>query len=194
MNKNKNTGNGKKGPDGRISGEDHRLWDFVIKTVTPLSGRKHIPQGAESPPSSPKMQFWRPGLAEIRLKDKETALSSLGKAEKTLDRQTETRFRQGKMPIEAVLDLHGMHQAGAQNRLFSFLRDSSALGRRCVLVITGKGAQGPDGETGVLRRMLPLWLEMEPVSDLVLSVSPARPRDGGSGAFYILLRRQRSKH
>ncbi len=186
-NKNKGSGSGR-----RVSGEDHRLWEFVTRTITPLPDRqRNTPVPPETAPQPRKARFWRAESPDIRLKEAESSLPGDKNTEKSIDSRTAGRFRQGKMPIEATLDLHGLRQAGAQNEFFSFLQESSFLGRRCVLVITGKGFRGSAGEAGVLRRMLPLWLEMEPIADLVLTFSPARPKDGGDGAFYILLRRQR---
>ena len=57
-------------------------------------------------------------------------------------------------------------------------------GCRCVLVITGKGS-------GVLNGHVPNWLKQQPMSPHVLALAEARPKDGGSGAFYVLLRRKR---
>ena len=53
-----------------------------------------------------------------------------------------------------------------------------------MLVITGKGA-------GVLQSHVPDWLKRAPLSGLVLALAEARRTDGGSGAFYVLLRRRR---
>lgn len=104
-----------------------------------------------------------------------------------MDRRTAERFRRGQMAIEARVDLHGQTREAALRQLSRFLRQSSAAGRRCVLVITGKGTGG----TGVLRREFPIWLEAADLRPLVLGIAPAQAKDGGSGAFYVLLRRQR---
>lgn len=106
-----------------------------------------------------------------------------------LDRQTARRLRQGKMAVQAKLDLHGMVRQEAHLALQAFLQRAQTQGKRCVLVITGKGRMSKDG--GVLRRELPQWLVLPPCRDIVLSSSPARQEDGGEGAFYILLRRIR---
>lgn len=102
------------------------------------------------------------------------------------------------MPVEATLDLHGMNQREAHERLHWFLTAARETGKRTVLVITGKGKRQGSGlahwlatEPGVLRRKLPEWLSLSPLRDIVLDFCPAKVRHGGEGAFYILLKRKR---
>ena len=51
----------------------------------------------------------------------------------------------GQMPIEARFDLHGHTLAGGQRAVTAFVAQSFAAGRRCVLIITGKGNRQADG-------------------------------------------------
>jgi DNA-nicking Smr family endonuclease len=113
-----------------------------------------------------------------------------------LDRRTQLRLQRGQIPIEARIDLHGMTREKAHAGLNAFLARQTALGRRCVLVITGKGRPQPEWgsqerEIGVIRRTLPDWLRDHPNRDRVLAFATAQPQDGGSGAWYVLLRRRR---
>lgn len=124
-----------------------------------------------------------------------------------VDRRTAERLRRGQFPIEARLDLHGMTQHQAHGALALFVRQCHAARKRCILVITGKGAaghrhhriEGPfSGEMmqdreppGVLKRKLPMWLKEPDLKPLVLSTSQATPEHGGAGAVYILLKRHR---
>lgn len=106
-----------------------------------------------------------------------------------MDRRTADRFRRGRLPIEARLDLHGMYQDTAQDALVGFITESAARGRRNVLVITGRGSR--EG-SGVLRERLPQWLNQPPCRAHVLAFTSARPQHGHDGAFYVLLRRKRA--
>ncbi|MBI3441862.1 MAG: Smr/MutS family protein [Proteobacteria bacterium] len=99
-------------------------------------------------------------------------------------RKTERQHR--KLPLEGKLDLHGMTQEEAYQALCWFIPKAAAQGKRMLLVITGKG--GPQTE-GVLKRMLPLWLENPALQSHVQSIMAATPQDGGAGAFYIQLRK-----
>ena len=105
-----------------------------------------------------------------------------------IDKRSALRLKRGQTPIEERLDLHGMTQAEAHGALNDFVAEAAAGGRRCVLVITGKGRGGSEG---VLRRMVPHWLNQPPLRPLILGVAQAQPRDGGAGALYLLLRRRR---
>jgi DNA-nicking Smr family endonuclease len=98
--------------------------------------------------------------------------------------QVMRRLRRGLYPVEDELDLHGLTQTAARERLAEFLERGRDTGARCVRIIHGKGyrsgARGP-----VLKTAVNLWLRRH--SDVMAFVS-ARAIDGGTGAVYVLLR------
>jgi DNA-nicking Smr family endonuclease len=100
------------------------------------------------------------------------------------------RLRRGQMRPEARLDLHGMTRKEAYAALTAFIPRAQADGRRCVVVITGKGRVSEGG--GVLRNEVPGWLNAPAIRQSILGFAAAQPRDGGTGALYVLLRRARS--
>jgi DNA-nicking Smr family endonuclease len=102
-----------------------------------------------------------------------------------IDRRNAERLKRGKLKIEARLDLHGMTQDEAHRALLWFVRGARADGKRCVLVITGRGTFGG----GVLKGAVPRWFEEAEFRPHLLAISPAQPRDGGAGALYVMLRR-----
>lgn len=106
-----------------------------------------------------------------------------------LDSATQRRLARGELPIEGRIDLHGMTLAEAHPALRQFLARAQGAGKRCIIVITGKGRGGE----GAIRRAVPRWLDEAPNRALVLAHAPARPRDGGEGALYLLLRRRRER-
>lgn len=107
-----------------------------------------------------------------------------------IDRRTADRFRRGELGLEGRIDLHGMTQNQAHQALAGFVHRAWMEGRRCVLVITGKG--GPHG-IGVLRQMVPRWLADSGMRPMVLAVRAAQLRDGGDGALYVLIKRRRDR-
>ena len=104
-----------------------------------------------------------------------------------IDRRSSDRLRRGRLPIDGRLDLHGMTQAAASVRLEEFLARAQSAGKRCVLVITGKGLAGG----GILREQVPRWLNQSPNRGRVLAFDYAQAQHGGMGALYVLLKRRR---
>ncbi len=103
-----------------------------------------------------------------------------------LDRRSWLKLRRGLYPVGARLDLHGLTQAEAHDRLAAFLAAAQGRGHRCVLVITGRGAR----HGGTLKAMAPRWLDEAPNRPRVLAYVPAQAHHGGEGALYVLLRRR----
>jgi DNA-nicking Smr family endonuclease len=108
-----------------------------------------------------------------------------------IDKRTLMRLRRGLIPPESEVDLHSCTQEGARVLLQTVLAASQSAGRRCVLVITGKGYRS-GGAVGVLKAMVPRWLNEAPNRERVLAFCHARATHGGDGALYVLLRRLRA--
>ena len=109
------------------------------------------------------------------------------------DGHWERRFRGGRVEVERTLDLHGQTLSGAHARLHYTIDRALQDGVRVLLVIAGK-RRGPDeAPRGAIRRELEAWLAHGPFGDRVLSVRPAHPRHGGTGAVYVLLRSASAK-
>lgn len=104
-----------------------------------------------------------------------------------IDRRSAKKIQQGKMALDARIDLHGLSQLQARQRLQHFIYRSVETGLRTVLVITGKGKAG----RGVLRENVPQWLSEPPLSEVIIAFGPSQPQDGGAGALYVRLKRAR---
>lgn len=169
-------------PDDEIE-DDASLWAYVIRSIMPLKRERSAPVKAARPPAQVK----RVPTVEIFPPAKPTGLSLSSDGPPGLDRRSDDRLRRGHMEIEARIDLHGMTVAQAHPTLRQFLTGAQGRGLRCVLIITGKGRDGQ----GIIRQSLSGWLADPPLRDIVLRHYPAKPKDGGTGAFYILLRRVR---
>ena len=107
-----------------------------------------------------------------------------------LDIKTFQQLKSGSLSIGAHLDLHGMTSGQAQDALLFFIRESYMQNHRCVLVVTGRGINSPGGQS-VLRRETESWLTRDPLKRVVLAFCTAQPKDGGAGAVYVLLRKQK---
>ena len=104
-----------------------------------------------------------------------------------IDRRSWQRLHRGEMVVESRLDLHGLTQMAAYDRLAAFIDHAWRVGSRCVLVITGRGS----ADVGILRTMTPRWLDEIPMRDKVLAYAQAKTHHGGAGALYVLIRRRR---
>jgi DNA-nicking Smr family endonuclease len=159
-----------------------------MKDVMRLKPERASPEPAgEATPAPPpaRRAAARPAPAK-----KSAALPALKPgASPGVDRRTAEKHRRGRLPVEARLDLHGLTQEEAHRALERFLPHAQESGCRSVLVITGKGSR--DGTRGVLKESVPRWLNQSPLRALILSISWAQPKDGGTGALYVLLRRIR---
>lgn len=102
------------------------------------------------------------------------------------------KLRRGEFSCQAYVDLHGCNRAQAHRAVIDFLRTRFALGQRCVLIVSGRGRNSENREP-VLKEELVHWLTRSPLKRMVLAFSTARSRDGGTGAFYVLLRRSAAK-
>ncbi len=98
------------------------------------------------------------------------------------------KLKRGQFSFSRHLDLHGARREEAKALLQEFIKSSHGRGERCVLVITGRGLTSPDG-VSVLRQSLPRWLSRQPLSGSVIAFCTAQRRDGGPGAFYVLLKK-----
>ena len=175
------------------SAEELALWRATMRDAVPFRSRsagEAVPHAPSPLPSAPVLivdpappPAAAPSSPRTRLPPLEPGRSA------GLDRRTDDRLRRGQMAIEARIDLHGLTQAAAYDALARFVAVSHAAGRRCVLVITGKGPVSQGG--GVLRSMVPRWLAEASLRRRILALHRAQPRDGGDGALYVLLKRTR---
>lgn len=98
------------------------------------------------------------------------------------------KLKAGDFSAQAHLDLHGLTREEAKPAVEAFIQRSRIAGHRCVLVITGRGLHSTD-QLPVLKAGVQQWLTRGKAAKQVLGFCSAKPKDGGSGAIYVLLRR-----
>lgn len=169
----------------KLSEEEARAWARVAATVRPIG-----PKEASLPDFQAALEE---GIAERAAAKPEKKLpvslppkpAAPPVPAPLADRGREKKVRRGKLDIAAHFDLHGHTQVSAARALPGFIMSQQADGARCVLVITGKGRAGQ----GVLRRNFLMWLETAEARRLVSGYAEAHSKHGGSGAFYVFVRR-----
>ncbi len=134
----------------------------AARISTPDASGEKPANSIRAPERDGEQLFVRPGLQQKQVK----------------------RLRRGQIPIAAEADLHGTRIHEARELLEEFLRDCRAEGLRCVRVIHGKGLGSRDGHA-VLKWEVDSWLRHH---DGVMAFCTAQPRDGGTGAVYVLLK------
>ena len=191
-----------------LSAEERSLWSLVARSAKPLHPVKQSTRPTLSKPkdSKPKpvpafeVQDFRIGeTARSRTPGHALAPSvseHLAHAPVRMDHSTHKKMLRGKLAPEARIDLHGMTLAQAHPELNRFIFEAHAQDKRLVLVITGKGRhredQGPIPiRRGVLKHQVPAWLNTPPLASMVLNIREAHLKHGGTGAYYVYLRRSR---
>ena len=179
----------KKASSKGLSGKDIELWRAVTQNDDVLPGRGYSVV-TDTPGIMGKKREGvartTSALAAVRTSHGGPKALPMGAG---LERRTAQKLRRGQIPIDASLDLHGMTQSEAYAALRAALQRSQVLGHRCLLVITGKGTGRAN--SGILKAMVPQWLDQSINRNRVLTFKTAQPQHGGAGAIYVLLRRQR---
>lgn len=171
----------------KLSDKEQRAWARVVKSVKPMGDRAitfELPdESAEVPNEVPDTLSDVPHPNRSRKTAARQPFQPRRGA--PADRGREKKIRRGQTSIAATLDLHGHTQVSAAAALESFLSRQRRQGARCVLVITGKGRLGE----GILRRRFMDWITSKEAGALASGYAQAHQRHGGSGAFYVFLRR-----
>jgi len=177
--------------DDYLSDEDKALFRQVMRTVKPLDKTEKVTFKTMPPPEKIRrnMPAEKP-VSDYNLSDY-YANEVNGEAILSYCQQgiPSTRFRQlktGQIPWQARLDLHGLRPESACDALCEFIERQYLKEYRCLLIIHGKG--GKHGQAPVLKNRVNQWLQQLPQ---VMAFHSALARDGGSGALYVLLKRQR---
>ncbi len=107
-----------------------------------------------------------------------------------IQHRTLSKLKKGQMPIEARLDLHRLTGDEAVAESTHFIEQCLEQQLRTVLIVHGKG-QFSAGKGPVLKNLLNIWLREQAH---VLAFSSSRPKDGGTGAVYVLLKSRNKLH
>jgi len=171
-----------------LTSQEHLLWAEVTQQVVrsksamthpyqPSLFHENLGRSSEPPLSIPEP-----------IAKQQPNAKNLGAA---IDRKMRRQLRRGARKFDQTLDLHGMNQREAYERLKAFLIRAQANEVQLVLIITGRGDSVhpylPETGRGVLRRQVPEWLRS--FSTLVSGFEEASARHGGGGALFVSLRR-----
>ena len=185
----------------QLTHADVEIWNRIAKTANPLSDKdknfnsifaEFIKPQINNAPNAP-MANPSPNKPAKNLRNSTTPVFQAKpnlknvKVTETLDLKTTRKISKGKITIDGRIDLHGLTQNAAHDKLFDYIENAFYSGNRIVLVITGKGNLGQ----GVLRENVPKWLTGHMFAAMVSSFGDAHSAHGGAGALYVRIRRRR---
>jgi DNA-nicking Smr family endonuclease len=174
----------------RLAPDEKALWQKVVASVRPLQR----PIGQPEPVQEQPPEVARPAVAPARA----GAPKPLPRPPKvqpgvTLDGSWDRRLSRGLVQPDLTVDLHGHNLNTAYSLLDSRLEQAVAMGARVLLLITGKAPEPNQRpvKRGAIRAAVGDWLAASRHARDIAAVRGAHPRHGGTGALYIVLRRQK---
>ncbi|HZJ62977.1 MAG TPA: Smr/MutS family protein [Kofleriaceae bacterium] len=163
-----------------VSPEDQALFLDAVEGATPLETRDRIPV-PPPPVSQVRVAELPPAIAlTVEGDGRRYCARAPGVSKAQL-----SELRTGKLRVEDTIDLHGLTVESGRQQLRAFLVEAQRAGRRCVLVVHGKGTHS---EHGAPQREAVLVELLGPLSGLLHAMASAVPSDGGEGATYVMLR------
>jgi DNA-nicking Smr family endonuclease len=188
----------REGDDDAGGVDDARAFDEAMRGARPLPPEGHgrrVPVGpahTEAPPRSARRE--REELARGEAPDNGAfAVEAVGETISGraggVDAQKVRELRSGRARVQATLDLHGEERDAALAALERFVDRSRAGGRRCVLVVHGRGAHSSEGSS-VLKPLVWRWIRSSRLAaSAILAFASAGAAQGGDGATVLLLRK-----
>jgi DNA-nicking Smr family endonuclease len=168
-----------------LSAQERALWARVAASVRPLPGRAAPASIAASPvaASLKPQSATKPARAMPPVPARPVGAPVLAA---TLDGGWDRRLSKGAVRPDRVIDLHDHSLAHAHQALAMAVEEAALARARLLLVITGKGRADRPGR---IKGELAHWLDHASLRRHVAALRPASLRHGGTGAFYLVLKR-----
>ena len=134
--------------------------------------------------------------SNISDKDKKDWENFLEKNEKLPNKDLENK--ENKFHITKSLDLHGFTLDEANKKVESFITYCFDQKVSKVIIVTGKGLHSQNDKDpyiskkfGILKNSVPNFIKNNPIlMKKIKSIANAEIADGGSGAFYVFLKKK----
>ncbi|MGZ5028167.1 MAG: Smr/MutS family protein [Methylobacter sp.] len=170
-----------------LTPEDSDIFRSAIGKVQAVNNDKVLLTKDSKPKPFPKSQAVNleehlSGSVEFDI-EKVSLEDSLSFTAPGLQHNVLRKLRKGQFGLDAEIDLHGLNSNEAKRQLLHFLHDCVEGGCRCVHIVHGKGYRSADNHP-VLKNNLNIWLRQH--KD-VQAFCSAPPKDGGTGAVFVLL-------
>ena len=137
--------------------------------------------------------------SSISNKDKKDWENFLSKNEKLPNKDLNNS--ELKKTISKSCDLHGYSLDEANKKINEFINDSYKNGVSKLIIVTGKGLHSDNEkdpyvskDLGILKYSVPEYIKSNnDLMSLINEIKEANIEDGGSGAFYIYLKKKITK-
>ena len=137
--------------------------------------------------------------SNISKKDKKDWENFLSKTESLPDK--DSRYLKSPKSSSRICDLHGYSLSKANKKVDSLIQDSYNSGVNKLIIITGKGLHSENEKDpyvskslGILKNSVPDYIKKnKELMNLINEIKDASIEDGGSGAFYIYLKKKTTK-
>ena len=134
--------------------------------------------------------------SKISDKDKKDWKNFLSSDEK-LPNKDEKPSNKKKISIKSF-DLHGYSLDEANNKINDLIKDSYEKGVKKLIIVTGKGLHSQNEKDpyisknlGILKYSVPEFIKnSDELMSLISQIKEAENKDGGSGAFYVYLKKK----
>jgi DNA-nicking Smr family endonuclease len=110
-------------------------------------------------------------------------------------------IKKGSFHIDKKIDFHGKSLLESEEQFNNTIIESYNSGQRCLLFVTGKGlfksknyeeSYKPKLYHGIIRASFIEWAKSKKFSKYILSFEQASIENGGDGAFYVYLRKNKN--
>ena len=175
--------------------DESALWGVVTSETRPLKKRK-APLAKRpakpKPETKPEKKTPAKPARKVVASTKRPALPQTPpKPRQGLEQKLDRALKHQREKCGAKRDLHNKTLTEAEQEVQSFIQAKGRQGVRLVLIVTGQGKDWAGRPQGAIRRDLPKWLEKPENAAWVIAWQEAYRHDGGAGAFYLHLRKQK---
>ena len=133
----------------------------------------------------------------ISKKDKEVWNKFLSSNEKLKDKDKILDKKSKNIEKKSIIDLHGFTLSDANKEIEKFINQSYQKGLNKLIIVTGKGLHSKNksdpyvsNDLSILKYSVPHFIKNnENLMNKIIEIKDANINDGGSGAFYIYLKK-----
>ena len=182
-----------------ISKHENNIFLEFLKEVKPLKKNNKIikPLPKTTKPKNPKIPIKE--IENNKICKKEKIVVSQQKVI-TQKNDINKKLKKNKIQINRKIDFHGCSLEKAKKIFINTINDCFLKNYRCILFVTGKGSIKKENnyheETklyyGKIRNNFISWTTQNSVQSKILNVQQANIKNGGDGAFFVYLRKNKN--